>query len=65
METITITLSEPLLQKLKERAKEAKVAPEELLRASVEEWLQRPKTISLVPPAMCFRKMRSCIGDWR
>jgi hypothetical protein len=43
METITITLAEPVLRKLKELAKEAKVAPEELVRASVEEWLQRPR----------------------
>ncbi len=42
-ETITISLSEPVLRKLQERAREANVAPEELVRARVEEWLQRPK----------------------
>jgi hypothetical protein len=43
MRTITITLADERLQKLKELAKEAKIAPEELLCASVEEWLSRPK----------------------
>ncbi len=43
METLTIALPEPMPRKLKELAKEANVAPEELVRASVEEWLQRPR----------------------
>lgn len=43
METITITLPEPILRKLQELAQEAKVSPEELVRASVEEWLLRPR----------------------
>jgi antitoxin FitA len=43
MRTITITLADERLQKLKELAKEAQIAPEELLRISVEEWLSRPK----------------------
>jgi predicted transcriptional regulator len=43
MTTITIPLSEDRLQRLKELATEAKVAPEELVRLSVEEWLARPK----------------------
>jgi antitoxin FitA len=43
MSTITIPLSEERLLKLKELADEAKVPPEELLRASVEEWLSQPK----------------------
>jgi hypothetical protein len=43
MATITIPLSEERFLKLQELAKEAKVAPEELLRASIEEWLGRPK----------------------
>jgi hypothetical protein len=42
METITITLTGPVYQKLKELAKEANLPPEELVRASVEEWLQHP-----------------------
>jgi antitoxin FitA len=42
METITVTLPELVLRKLKERAREVNVTPEELVRASVEEWLQRP-----------------------
>jgi len=41
METITITLPGPILRKLRELAREAKIAPEELVRASVEEWIPR------------------------
>ena len=41
--TITIALSDERLRRLRELAKEAKVAPEELVRASVDEWLSRPK----------------------
>jgi hypothetical protein len=43
MAAITITLSEEDLRKLRELAQDVKVAPEELVRASVEEWLRRPK----------------------
>ena len=42
MTTITVPLSEESLQRLKERAEEARVSPDELVRASVEEWLSRP-----------------------
>lgn len=43
MTTIPIALSEERLRTLKERAEQAGVAPEELLRTSVEEWLARPQ----------------------
>jgi len=43
MANITIPISEERLIKLKELAKEAHVAPEDLLRASLEEWLKQPK----------------------
>ncbi len=43
MSTITIALSDERFLKLKELAKQAKIAPEELVRASVEEWLSRPR----------------------
>ena len=43
MNTITIALSDESLLRLRELAKEAKVAPEELVRASVDQWLHRPK----------------------
>jgi hypothetical protein len=42
MPTISIPLSEERLLKLKELASAANMAPEELLRRSVEEWLSRP-----------------------
>ncbi len=41
MTTITISLPDDRLSKLKQRAEQAGVAPEELLRAGVEEWLSR------------------------
>jgi antitoxin FitA len=43
MVTITVTLSEDRLQKLNELAKQFRVAPEELLRVSVEELIARPQ----------------------
>lgn len=43
METISITLSEPILRRLQERASEANVTPEELVRVCMEEWFQRQK----------------------
>jgi hypothetical protein len=43
MVTITIPLSEENLRRLNERARENNVAPEQLLRASIEEWLNDPK----------------------
>ena len=43
MTTLTIVLPEGPMLRLKELAAEAGVAPEELLRASVEQWLVRPK----------------------
>ena len=43
MVTITVTLSEDRLQKLNELAKQFRVAPEELLRVSVEELVARPQ----------------------
>ena len=42
MTTLTISLPEDRLQQLKERAAELGVAPEELVRASIEELLTRP-----------------------
>lgn len=42
MATVTITLSEEKLAQLKEKAKRYEVAPEELLRVSLEELLTRP-----------------------
>ncbi len=43
MTTITITLPEERAVKLKELAEGMGIAPEELLRARVEEWLSRPE----------------------
>jgi antitoxin FitA len=43
MTTLTISLSEDRLQQLKERAAQLRVAPEELVRASIEELLTRPE----------------------
>lgn len=43
MVTITVTLSEDRLKKLQGLAKQYHIAPEELLRVSVEELLARPQ----------------------
>jgi antitoxin FitA len=43
MSSITITLPDDRLQKLKEKAVQLRVSPEELVRASVEEMLERPE----------------------
>ena len=43
MVTITVTLSEDRLQKLQELAKQFRIAPEELLRVSVEDIIARPQ----------------------
>jgi predicted transcriptional regulator len=43
MVTITVTLSEDRLQKLQELAAQFRIAPEELLRVSVEELIARPQ----------------------
>ncbi len=56
MNTITITLSDERLLKLKEMANEAGVAPEGLLRANVEDWLARPKPEFLQAAAYVLNK---------
>ena len=43
MVTITVTLSEDRLQKLQDLAARFRIAPEELLRVSVEELIARPQ----------------------
>ncbi len=43
MVTITVTLSEDRLQKLQELANQFRIAPEELVRVSVEELIARPQ----------------------
>lgn len=43
MVTITVTLSDEHSKKLHEMAKQFRVAPEELLRVSVEELFARPQ----------------------
>lgn len=43
MTSITISLSDERLQKLKEVAERFSIAPEELVRVSIEELLTRPE----------------------
>ncbi len=43
MVTITVTLTDDRLQKLKELAAQFRIAPEELVRVSVEELIARPQ----------------------
>jgi transposase-like protein len=42
MDIFTVELPEVQAQQLRELAREAGVSPEQLLRAGVEEWLNRP-----------------------
>ena len=42
MSTVTIPLSDAQRQRLEELARECRLAPEELLRVRVEEWMERP-----------------------
>lgn len=42
METITVPIPDDRLRKLKERARHFRVSPEELVRVSIEELLERP-----------------------
>jgi predicted transcriptional regulator len=41
MATITISLPDESMERLRELARESGVQPEELLRASIEQWLAR------------------------
>ena len=43
MVTITVTLSDDRLQKLQELAAQFPIAPEELVRVSIEELIARPQ----------------------
>lgn len=43
MATITIQISDEQLQKLQQLAQESHISPEDLLRASIEDWLSYPK----------------------
>jgi predicted DNA-binding protein len=43
MTTLTIALPDEPMQRLRELATEAGVAPEELLQANIERWLTRPQ----------------------
>ncbi len=43
METITVTFTDDRLQKLRELAAQFQIAPEELVRVSVEELIARPQ----------------------
>jgi hypothetical protein len=43
MTTITVPLSEERLEQLRDLARCAGVSPEELARASLEDWLRQPR----------------------
>ena len=43
MTTITVPLSEERLEQLRDLARRAGVAPEELARAGLEDWLRQPR----------------------
>lgn len=43
MSAITLTLSDEHLEQLKVMAREANVAPEQIAKAGLEDWLRRPR----------------------
>jgi predicted transcriptional regulator len=43
MTTITVSLSDERLERLRELANQINVAPEELARAGLEDWLRQPR----------------------
>ncbi len=56
MTNITVTLPEEQISKLQELAQAAGTSPEELLRASVEEWLSHPGQDFAAAAAYVLRK---------
>ncbi len=58
MDAFTITLPDEPARRLRERAREAGVSPEELLSAGVEEWLARPGDDFAAAAAHVMRKNR-------
>lgn len=56
MTAITIKLSDDRLQRLKELAAASGVSPEELVRQSVDVWLQQPKNDFAEAAAYVLRK---------
>lgn len=54
--TFTIALSDEKARRLEELAREAGIAPEELLRASVEGWLSEPREDFARAAAYVLRK---------
>jgi hypothetical protein len=56
MTTITVPLSEERLTQLRELAKRAGVPPEELARASLEDWLRQPREDFLEAARYVLRK---------
>jgi antitoxin FitA len=43
MTSITVNIPDEQLRKLEQLARESQVSPEDLLLASIEDWLSRPK----------------------
>ena len=63
MASITINLSDEQLQKLEQLAQENGVTADNLLRSSIEDWLNYP-AILLKHPAMCCKKMLNYTDAW-
>jgi antitoxin FitA len=56
MTTLMIPLHEDQLEQLKARAAQAGVTPEELVRATLEEWLAQPRDSFNTAADYVFRK---------
>ncbi len=61
MTTITIAVTDDLMVKLKDLAKRHNVAPEDLVRASVEELVASPEESFQEALGLCFTEKRSTL----
>lgn len=65
MVSYTISLSEKQSQQLREIADQYHIAPEELVRASIEDLLNRPQDDFQTALEYVLKKIASYINDWR
>lgn len=61
MASITVNIPDELLQRLQELAQENHISPEDLLRASIEDWLIRPKNEFAKTASYVLKKMLNSI----
>ncbi len=64
MASITVEIPDAQLQKLQQLAQENGISLEDLLRASIEDWLSYPKSEFVQASSYVLRKMLNCINAW-